>query len=145
MVGMNSRTLEAASFHFVSRDCLYSVGPIRGTVLEQFQRGRISMWNRIESLYLIFCGLGLLLVVMFPGTEKFLGRVFPWWFNTFLTSLFEGLVISLILFGILGIIAPHGVNLMQRHLIEFIVIWGIGTALFLRWNSKPREFRTNLY
>jgi len=98
------------------------------------------MWYRIESLFFAFCGLVLLCIVMMPGTETFLRRIFPRWFHAFLTSLFEALFVSLILFGILGIFAPHGVSVIQSHPITFIVVSGIGTALFLWGNTTTPEF-----
>ena len=102
------------------------------------------MWEKIESLFFVFCGLVLLGVVLTPGAERFLGRIFPWWFKTFLTSLLEALFLSLILFGILGIFAQHGVNLIQRHPISFVVVSGIGTALFLWGNTTIREYNSTL-
>jgi hypothetical protein len=102
------------------------------------------MSYRIESLFFAFCGLVFLCVALNPGTETMLGRIFPWWFKAFLTSLFEALCLSLILFGILGIFAPHGVNVIQRHLISFIVVSGIGTALFLWANATTPEFSSTL-
>jgi hypothetical protein len=97
------------------------------------------MWYRIESLFSAFCGLILLCVVLQPATETVLGRIFHWWFKAFLTSLFEALSFSMILFGILGFFAPHGVNVIQRHLISFIVVSGVGTVLFLWGNTATRE------
>jgi len=128
----------------VSRDGLYSVGPICGTVLQVVLTGRISMWERIESLFFAFCGLVFLCVVMTPSTERFLGRIFPWWFKAFLTSVLAALFLSLILFGIFGIFAQHGMNLIQRHPISFIVVSGIGTALLLWGNTTIREYNSNL-
>jgi hypothetical protein len=46
------------------------------------------MLHRIESLFLLFCGVGVLHVVMKPGTQIFLERIFPWSFRAFLMSLF---------------------------------------------------------
>lgn len=102
------------------------------------------MWERIESLFFAFCGIVLLGVALAPGTERFLGRIFPWWFKAFLTSLLEALFLSLILFGILGIFAQHGMNLIQRHPISFIVVSGIGTVLLLWGNTTTREFSSTL-
>jgi|HubBroStandDraft_6_1064221.scaffolds.fasta_scaffold531043_2 hypothetical protein len=102
------------------------------------------MWYRIESLFSAFCGVALLCVVLQPATETVLGRIFPWWFKAFLISLFEALSFSLILFGILGFFAPHGVNAIQHHLISFIVVSAIGTALFLWGNATTREFTSTL-
>lgn len=102
------------------------------------------MSYRIESLFLVFCGLFLLYFVMKPRTESFLGRVFPFWLKAFLTSLFEALFLSLILFGILGVGAHSGVSLIQQYPISFIVISGIGTALFMKANIAPDEFSTAL-
>ena len=97
------------------------------------------MWYRIESLFLVFCGLALLYVVMKPGTETFLGRIFPWWFKAFLTSLLQALFLSVILFGILGVFARSGVNLIEHYPIAFVVISGIGTGLFLWGNTASGE------
>jgi hypothetical protein len=116
-----------------------TVGPICGNVRTRSRPRRISMWDRIESLFLIFCGLVVLFIVMRPGTETFLARIFPWWFRTFLTSLFEALFLSLILFGILGVIAARGVNAILHRPISFIVVSGIGTALFLWGNTTKHE------
>ena len=102
------------------------------------------MWGRIESLFFAFCGLVLLCVVMTPRTEMFLGRIFPWWFKAFVSSLLQALSFSLVLFGILGIFAQHGQNLIQRHPLSFIVVSGIGTALFLWGNTTTREFSSTL-
>jgi hypothetical protein len=102
------------------------------------------MWFRIESLFFIFCGLVLLYVVMNPGAERFVGRIFPWWFKAFLTSLLQALFLSLILFGILGVFAQHGMNLIQRHPISFIVVSGIGTVLFLWGNTTIRDYSSTL-
>ena len=96
--------------------------------------------NRIASLFLVFCGFALLYVVMKPDTERFFERVFPWWFTAFLTSLFEALFLSLVLFGVLGVFAASGVNLIPRYPIAFIVVSGIATALFLRANTATGEF-----
>ena len=102
------------------------------------------MWERIESLFFVFCGLTLLGVVLTPGAERFFGRIFPKWFNAFLISLLEALFLSVILFGILGIFAQHGMNLIQRHPISFIVVSGIGTVLLLWWNTTIREYSSTL-
>ena len=102
------------------------------------------MWEIIESLFFAFCGLLLFLVVMAPRTERFLGRIFPSWFKAILISLLEALILSLILFGILGIFAQHGQNLIQRHPISFIVVSGIGTALFLWGNNTKGEYNSTL-
>jgi hypothetical protein len=101
------------------------------------------MWERIESLFFAFCGLVLLGVVLTPGTERFL-HIFPWRFRVFLISLLEALFLSLILFGILGIFAQHGENLIQRHPISFIVVLGIGTALFLWANATTDDYSFTL-
>jgi hypothetical protein len=103
-----------------------------------------NLWFRIESMFFAFCGLVLLCLVMMPRTEKFLGRIFPWWFKAFLTSLLQALSLSLILFGILGMFAQHGMNLIQRHPISFIVVSGIGTALFLWGNTTIRDYSSTL-
>lgn len=102
------------------------------------------MWERIESLFFAFCGLVLLYVAMSPRVEMFLGRIFPLWFKAFLTSLLEALSFSLVLFGILGIFAQHGQNLIQRHPTSFIVVSCIGTALFLWGNHTKREYNSTL-
>jgi hypothetical protein len=102
------------------------------------------MSGRIESLVFAFCGLVLLFVVMTPRTESFVGRIFPRWFKAFLTPLLQALSVSLILFGILGIFAQHGQNLIQRHPISFIVVLGIGTALFLWLNNIKHDYSSTL-
>jgi hypothetical protein len=91
-------------------------------------------------LCLAFCGLALLYIVMKPRTEKFLKRIFPWWFKAFLTSLFQALFISLILFGLLGVFAGVGVGLIPRYPIAFVVVSSIATVLFLRANTATTEF-----
>jgi hypothetical protein len=96
--------------------------------------------NRVASLCVAFCGLALLYVVMKPGTEKFLDHIFPWWFKAFLTSLFQALFISLTVFGVLGVFAAAGVNLIARYPISFVVVCALGTALFLRANTATAEF-----
>lgn len=77
---------------------------------------------------------------MKPSTEKFFERIFPWWFKAFLTSLFQALFISLTLFGVLGVFAAAGVNLIPRYPIAFAVVSAIATALFLRANTTTQEF-----
>ena len=94
-------------------------------------RGRIINAGRIESLFLVFCGLVLLILVMMPITETFFGRIFPWWLKVSLTSLLEALFVTLMLFGILGIFSKSGVHLIQRYPIS-----SIGPALFL-WGNRP--------
>lgn len=96
--------------------------------------------TRVASLCVAFCGIALLYVVMKPGTEKFLDRVFPWWFKAFLTSLFQALFLSLVLFGVLGVFAVTGVNLIPRYPVPFIVVSAIATVLFLRANTATTEF-----
>jgi len=98
------------------------------------------MLHRIESLFLVFCGIALLYIVMKPGTETFLERIFPWSFRAFLMSLFEALPLSVILFGVLGLFAVSGVNLILHRPISFIVVLGIATAFFLWANTVPDEF-----
>jgi hypothetical protein len=77
---------------------------------------------------------------MKPRTEKFLERNFPWWLKAFLTSLFQALFISLTLFGVLGVFAAAGVNLIPRYPIAFVVVFAIATVLFLRANTATPEF-----
>jgi nucleoside recognition membrane protein YjiH len=110
------------------------VGPARAAL----------MWDRIESLSLIFCGLALLYLVMRPGTETLLGRVFPWWLKAFLTSLLQAVCLSVILFGMLGVFSHSGVTLIGHYPIVFIVIAGIGTALLLWGNITNREYSSTL-
>jgi len=98
------------------------------------------MLHRIESLFLVFCGIALLYIVMKPGTETFLERIFPWSFRAFLMSLFEALPLSVILFGVLGLFAVSGVNLILHRPISFIVVLGIATGFFLWANTLPDEF-----
>jgi hypothetical protein len=93
------------------------------------------MSGRIESLFLVFCGLVLLILVMKPTTETFFSRIFPRWFKAFLFALLQALFVSLMLFGILGIFSKRGVHLIH-HPILFMVVSGIGTALFL-WGNFP--------
>jgi len=102
------------------------------------------MSHRIESLFLVFCGLFLLYVVMKPDTETFLQRTFPWSFRAFLMSLFEALPLSVILFGVLGLFAVSGVNLIPHRPISFVVVSGIATAFFLWANTDPDEFSSAL-
>lgn len=102
------------------------------------------MWYRVESLSLVFCGLILFYAVMKPGTETFLGRILPSWLKVFLTSLFQALFLAVILFGILGLFAHSGVNLIPRYPIGFAVIAGIGTVLFLWGNAAPSQFSSPL-
>ena len=102
------------------------------------------MSGRIESLFFAFCGFVLLFVVMMPRAETFVGRIFPWWLKAFLNALLQALSLSLILFGILGIFAQHGLNLIQRHPISFIVVSGIGTVLLLWLNTAMRESGSTL-
>jgi hypothetical protein len=102
------------------------------------------MWDRIESLFLIFCGFVVLFIVMKPGTERFLARIFPRWLRAFLTSLIEALFLSLILFGILGVFDARGVNAILHRPISFIVVSGIGTALFLWLNTTKHEYSSTL-
>jgi hypothetical protein len=97
---------------------------------------------RIESLFLVFCGAALLLIIMQPHTEILLGRIFPWPVKAFLMSLFEALPLSLMLFGVLGVFAEKGVHLIPQHPISFLVVSGIGTALFL-WANTPVGMRSN--
>ena len=59
--------------------------------------------HRIESLFLVFCGLVLLILIMRPSAETLFGHIFPWWLKAFPTSFLQALFISLMLFGILGI------------------------------------------
>jgi hypothetical protein len=92
------------------------------------------MSGRIESLFLLFCGLLLLILVMRPRTEIFFGRIFPRW----LFALLQALCVSLMLFGILGIVSKSRVHLIQHYPISFIVISGIGTALLL-WGNRPES------
>jgi len=94
--------------------------------------------RRIESLFLLFCGLVLLILAMRPSTETFFGRIFPWWLKAFVTSLFQALSVSLMLFGILGIFSKSGVHLIQHYPISFIIISAIGTAGFL-WGNVPER------
>jgi len=96
--------------------------------------------NRVASLCLAFCGLALLYAVMKPRTEKFLERIFPWWFKAFLTSLFQACFISLMLFGVLGVFAAAGVNLIPRYPVAFVAVCAIATVLFLRANTATPEF-----
>ena len=98
------------------------------------------MLHRIESLFLVFCGVAALYIVMKPGTETFLERIFPWSFRAFLMSLFQALPLSVILFGVLGLFAVSGVNLILHRPISFIVVSVIGTAFFLRANTVPDAF-----
>jgi hypothetical protein len=92
--------------------------------------------HRIQSLLLAFCGLGLFFIIMRPRTERFLERIVPLWVKALLTSLFEALFISVMLFGILGVFSKSGVHLIQHYPISFIVISAIGTALFLWANVE---------
>lgn len=102
------------------------------------------MLDRIESLSLVFCGLILFYVIMKPGTETFLGRILPSWLKVFLTSLFQALFLAVILFGILGLFAHSGVNLIPHYPIGFGVIAGIGTGLFLWGNTATNQFSSPL-
>jgi hypothetical protein len=102
------------------------------------------MWYRIESLFLVFCGLVLFYAVMKPGTETFLGRILPSWLKLFLTSLFQALFLAVILFGILGLFAHSGVNLIPHYPVGFAVIAGIGTLLFLWANTAPEQLSSPL-
>jgi hypothetical protein len=77
---------------------------------------------------------------MRPGTETFLGRIFPSWLKVFLTSLFQALFLAVALFGILGIFAHSGVNLIQHYPIGFATIAGAGTALFLWGNTAASQY-----
>jgi hypothetical protein len=101
------------------------------------------MWDKIESLFLVCCGLVLFYAIMKPGTETFLGRVVPSWLKVFLTSLFQALFLAVTLFGILGLFAHSGVNLIPHYPIGFAVIAGIGTALFC-WGNTANQFSSPL-
>ena len=105
--------------------------------------GRKSMWDRIGSLFVAFAGIVLLYVVMRPGTESFLGRIL-WRFRAFVTSLLQALSFSAILFGVLGFFADSGVRSILHHPMSFLVLSGIGTALFLSTNIAPRESESTL-
>jgi len=102
------------------------------------------MWDRIASLCLGFCGVVLFYGIMRPGTETFLGRIFPSWLKVFLTSLFQALFLAVTLFGILGLFAHSGVNLIQHYPIAFAMIAGIGTALFLWGNTATSQLSSSL-
>jgi hypothetical protein len=77
---------------------------------------------------------------MKPRTEKFLERILPWWFRAFLISFFQALFISLTLFGVLGVFAVAGVNLIPRYPITFVAVSAVATALFWRANTTATEF-----
>jgi len=117
---------------------------ICATVYGPVQPGQVFMWYRIESLFLVFCGLVLFYAVMKPGTETFLGRILPSWLKLFLTSLFQALFLAVILFGILGLFAHSGVNLIPHYPVGFAVIAGIGTLLFLWANTAPEQLSSPL-
>jgi hypothetical protein len=102
------------------------------------------MWDRIASLALVFCGAVLFYGIMRPGTETFLGRVFPSWLKVFLTSLFQALFLAVCLFGILGVFAHSGVNLIQHYPIAFAMIAAIGTGLFLWGNTGTSQFSSSM-
>jgi len=102
------------------------------------------MWYRIGSLFVAFSGIVLLYVVMRPSTESFLGRIFPRRFRAFVTSLFQAVSFSAILFGILGFFADDGVKSILHHPMSFLVVSGNGTVLFLSANSAPHEFESTL-
>jgi hypothetical protein len=95
--------------------------------------------NRVESIFLVFCGLVLFYVVMKPSTETLLMRILPSWLKAFVTSLLQALLVSLVLFGILGIFSRSGVHLIQHYPISFIVISGIGTTFFFWGNFTESE------
>jgi hypothetical protein len=96
---------------------------------------------RIESLVLVFCSLALLFIVLQPRTERLLEHIFPSSLKGFLMSLFEALSFSLMLFGVFGLLAKRGVNLVSRHPISFVVVSGIGTLLFL-WANGAAGIRS---
>jgi hypothetical protein len=93
---------------------------------------------RIESLFLVFSGVVLFILVMRPSTEIFFGRIFPRWLIAFLFALLQAVCVSLMLFGILGIVSKSGVHLIQHYPVSFVVISGIGTALSL-WLNRPES------
>lgn len=102
------------------------------------------MWDRIASLCLAFCGVVFFYGIMKPGTETFLGRIFPLWLKVFLTSLCQSLFLAVTLFGILGLFAHSGVNLIEHYPIAFVIFAGIGTALFLWGNTATSQFSSPL-
>lgn len=85
--------------------------------------------HRIESLFVAFCGLILLTLVMRPATEKFFMRIFPWRLRALLTSFLQALFFSLMLFGIVGIFLRSGVFLIPHYPILFLVVWAIGIVI----------------
>ena len=102
------------------------------------------MWYRIGSLLVALSGIVLLYVVMRPGTESFLGRIFPRRLRAFVTSLFQAISFSAILFGVLGFFAEDGVKSILNHPMSFLVVSGIGTALFLSANIAPGEYESTV-
>jgi hypothetical protein len=100
---------------------------------------------RIESLVLAFCGLVLLILVMRPGTETFIGRIFPGWLKAPLTSSLQSLFVSLMLFGILGVFSRSGVHLIPRFPIVFLVVLVLGTIFFLWANSADSGLNTAVW
>ncbi len=103
-----------------------------------------SMWHRIGSLLVGFCGITIFFVIMLPNTESFFRRIFPWRLRVFIVSLVEALSLSAILFGTLGFFAPNGVISIVQHPISFISVLGIITALFLGGNIAPRDFSSTV-
>jgi hypothetical protein len=101
--------------------------------------------NRLGSLLLAFCGLFFFYLIMKPRTETLLGRVLSSWGKAFLVSLFQALLISVILFGALGVFAVAGMSLIPRYPIWFVVISGIATVLFLRANTATNELSSDFY
>ena len=103
-----------------------------------------SMWQRIGSLLVAFCGMAIFFVAMLPSTESFIARIFPLRLKVFVGSFLQALSVSMILFGILSFFAPSGVASILQHPISFIGVVGIVTALFYWGNIAPREVDSTL-